>query len=414
MMTYRSDEAHTARRLRALNTWHPTTTVAPTAVVRAGRRRRAAQISALAVAATLVVAAVVVSTTALGSQPASVPAASDTDDVGPGDERIDVVVNAGDSAAMIATTLYEAGVVASADAFVEVCVANLVQCQSIEPGTYSLTTQMSAADALAALVDPANRRPVSDARQTMAAAAPDPAGALDESSWADAPYWYTKSTHHYAGKMLDFSNEQWFDRGNTVWTVADNPNMGTVDTGGYELDGGFFLGGFWDASPPAEWWATLSALPTAPAALEARLRTEALGADDVFGNPQPGMRNDKALQDAEIWAQIYQIWPGSPASYELRMALMQVAQGLSGTTVTPDVTDQQGRVGIAISGRVTYLRGGAGGGVPGEIETGGGTGPMVTLIVDPLDGTVLESQIQCTGATVYYATFVAMGPAHTR
>jgi len=81
----------------------------------------------------------------------------ETDYAGPGKTPVDIVVKNGDYGAVIATTLYNADVVASTKAFIQVCNAN-PDCKSIQPGTYSLKTQMSAAGALTALLDPQNRK----------------------------------------------------------------------------------------------------------------------------------------------------------------------------------------------------------------------------------------------------------------
>ncbi|MCL2466619.1 MAG: endolytic transglycosylase MltG [Micrococcales bacterium] len=80
-----------------------------------------------------------------------------SDYAGPGETPVDIVVNKGDVGAVIATTLYEADVVASRKAFIRVCTAN-PDCASIQPGTYSLKTHMSAAGALSALLDRTNRK----------------------------------------------------------------------------------------------------------------------------------------------------------------------------------------------------------------------------------------------------------------
>ncbi|MCL2849528.1 MAG: hypothetical protein FWE61_05740 [Micrococcales bacterium] len=250
------------------------------------------------------------------------------------------------------------------------------------------------------------------ARQAMAALAPDPARALDESSWDSALYWYVKTIHHSTGGFADFTWEQWFDRHDTEW---NGRNGGFDERTGYGRSGGFYLGGLWtvDGPPYRGWWPTLAGLPTDPPALEARLREAALTATDIAGNSQPAMKDDPAWQDVELWGQIWQIVQGSPASAELRLALVEVAQGLTSTTVTPGVTDRQGRAGTAISGQLRFLSVGAGGGAPGIGETGYDGRPTVTLIVDPVDGTVLEAQIEYPGVVVYSATFITMGPTST-
>jgi UPF0755 protein len=82
--------------------------------------------------------------------------ASVSDYPGPGSGEAQVTVAAGDSGQAIGAKLVEAGVVATAGAFTDAYGAN-AQATSIQPGTYSLKQQMTAADAVNALLDQANR-----------------------------------------------------------------------------------------------------------------------------------------------------------------------------------------------------------------------------------------------------------------
>lgn len=75
---------------------------------------------------------------------------------GPGTGSVDISVNQGDTGEDIATTLKDAGVVATRTAFLEAAKADPTSA-SIQPGTYSLYKEMRAVDALAVLVDPNNR-----------------------------------------------------------------------------------------------------------------------------------------------------------------------------------------------------------------------------------------------------------------
>ena len=76
---------------------------------------------------------------------------------GPGSGSAEVVIAQGDSGAEMATTLTEAGVVASREAFL--AAANVEpDFTSIQPGTYLLRQEMSAFGAVEALLDPVNRR----------------------------------------------------------------------------------------------------------------------------------------------------------------------------------------------------------------------------------------------------------------
>jgi UPF0755 protein len=76
---------------------------------------------------------------------------------GPGSGQATVTVNPGDSGAAIALALVDAGVIASTDAFVRASGENPEGAAAIQPGEYTLLQEMSAADAIAALNDPANR-----------------------------------------------------------------------------------------------------------------------------------------------------------------------------------------------------------------------------------------------------------------
>lgn len=78
------------------------------------------------------------------------------DFAGPGTGTVSVQVAAGDSVTSIGTTLADAGVIATGDAFVDAA-ANNPSAIGIQPGTYELRLEMSAVGALAILVDPANR-----------------------------------------------------------------------------------------------------------------------------------------------------------------------------------------------------------------------------------------------------------------
>ncbi len=80
-----------------------------------------------------------------------------SDYAGEGDGAVDVTVRSGDSGTAIAKTLHEADVIATEKAFIDACRASS-DCQSIQPGTYTLKTRMSAAAALAALLNPDNRK----------------------------------------------------------------------------------------------------------------------------------------------------------------------------------------------------------------------------------------------------------------
>lgn len=78
---------------------------------------------------------------------------------GPGTGSVTVQVLGGQSGGEIGTTLVDAGVVASRAAFVAAFNENPAAV-GIQPGSYDLALEMRAADAVAALLDPANRAEV--------------------------------------------------------------------------------------------------------------------------------------------------------------------------------------------------------------------------------------------------------------
>lgn len=79
------------------------------------------------------------------------------DFAGPGGDAVTVQIEQGDSVSAIGSTLEAAGVVASVEAFVDAAAEN-TQSTTIQPGTYSLPLEVPAVDAVALLVDPANRQ----------------------------------------------------------------------------------------------------------------------------------------------------------------------------------------------------------------------------------------------------------------
>ncbi|GEN78843.1 endolytic transglycosylase MltG [Actinotalea fermentans] len=84
------------------------------------------------------------------------PAASTDDYPGPGTGEVEVSIPAGATGAAMAQILVDADVVASTGAFTEAFAAN-PDAPGIQPGTYRLSLQMRAADAVAALINSENR-----------------------------------------------------------------------------------------------------------------------------------------------------------------------------------------------------------------------------------------------------------------
>lgn len=77
---------------------------------------------------------------------------------GPGSGEVPVTIEPNDSIRSMGTTLHEAGVVASEEAFVAAADAN-PDATSIQPGTYVLAREMRASDALDSLVSGENTEP---------------------------------------------------------------------------------------------------------------------------------------------------------------------------------------------------------------------------------------------------------------
>ncbi len=76
---------------------------------------------------------------------------------GAGQGVVQVVIEQGDSGYDIAQTLYEAGVVAAPESFIEEANSRPDEAQSITPGYYFMQKEMKAEYAMDALLDPANR-----------------------------------------------------------------------------------------------------------------------------------------------------------------------------------------------------------------------------------------------------------------
>lgn len=121
---------------------------------RQGRRRRVRGLVVLVLALAVVAGAGVV---AVGKLRPLLDVATESQDYpGPGTGSVVVTVADGDTASAIGTKLQDADVVKTAKAFASAA-ADDPKGASIQPGAYTLKKQMSAAGALAVLVDPANR-----------------------------------------------------------------------------------------------------------------------------------------------------------------------------------------------------------------------------------------------------------------
>ena len=81
----------------------------------------------------------------------------ETEFVGDGVGEVVVVIERGDTLTQIGSSLEEAGVISSADSFVNVATVD-ERASSIGPGRYTLRLQMGALEALELLLDPVSRR----------------------------------------------------------------------------------------------------------------------------------------------------------------------------------------------------------------------------------------------------------------
>ncbi|NLU81271.1 endolytic transglycosylase MltG [Rhodococcus sp. HNM0569] len=113
------------------------------------RRRRGRILAALAVLVVLAVGALVGGRALLGG-------GSAPDYAGPGGPEVVVEVRPGDTAEQIAEAMAERNVVASSAAFYNAALAS-DGMNSMQPGFYSVPTEISGTDAVAALVDPGSR-----------------------------------------------------------------------------------------------------------------------------------------------------------------------------------------------------------------------------------------------------------------
>ncbi len=132
--------------------------VGPT--LRRVQRRRVARVTGVVAVTVVVVAAVVVGALEFGPRTVS-PAGPSTTPTNPvptvAGESVTVIVRPGDSGTVIAHALADAGVIASAQDFVDVAKDHPDEALRITPGYYQLTTGMTATEALNALRDDSTR-----------------------------------------------------------------------------------------------------------------------------------------------------------------------------------------------------------------------------------------------------------------
>ncbi len=118
------------------------------------RPRRGRRLLVLLAAAVIVGAAAFAAFTVLRPMVAELTASNDYP--GPGSGEVQVTVNQGDTGRAIGVMLEKADVVKTSKAFLEAAAVD-ERAASIQPGAYTLKKQMAARDALAVLVNPANR-----------------------------------------------------------------------------------------------------------------------------------------------------------------------------------------------------------------------------------------------------------------
>lgn len=130
----------------------------PTAATAARKRRRTLIVLALVIVVVGVGGFIVTQQVQgfLTGRSGSGTTAEVTDYPGPGVGEVNVTVNAGDGGDAIATSLRDAGVIATRGAFLSAANAD-PRSTTIQPGTYVMKQEMRAVDALAILLDSSNR-----------------------------------------------------------------------------------------------------------------------------------------------------------------------------------------------------------------------------------------------------------------
>jgi UPF0755 protein len=118
------------------------------------RPRRGRRLLVLLAAAVIVGAAAFAAFAVLRPMVTELTASNDYP--GPGSGEVQVTVNQGDTGRAIGVMLEKADVVKTSKAFLEAAAVD-ERAASIQPGAYTLKKQMAAKDALAVLVNPANR-----------------------------------------------------------------------------------------------------------------------------------------------------------------------------------------------------------------------------------------------------------------
>jgi UPF0755 protein len=123
---------------------------------RALRRRRKSKRRLIVMLVALVLVVGAAAGAFLGLRPLVSSLTASNDYVGAGSGTVSLVVHGGEATRTIGAALEKSGVVKSAKAFTDSAASDPLS-GSIQPGTYTLHSRMSAVSALAMLLDPANR-----------------------------------------------------------------------------------------------------------------------------------------------------------------------------------------------------------------------------------------------------------------
>lgn len=251
-------------------------------------------------------------------------------------------------------------------------------------GISALTGAAAAAAAAAVIAVPLIVATPASAEEVLLAAAEAAGQQVDEA--AGAAYWHVLSEVDYP-ETEPFQREIWQARSGE--SILRDEAIAAEAAGESALDpalvrseslgqpAAFVVGG-----DPLS-WQDLEALPVDASELEALLRAK------VSGHPSG--------EENELWESITGLLRESPASPALRRALWQVAASMPDVELVGTMTDSAGRQGTAVERN--------------QLDQGW---YRVVYILDPADGTLLETQdIEADGTVVYRSTQLEQGPSDT-
>jgi len=225
------------------------------------------------------------------------------------------------------------------------------------------------------------------AEEVLLAAADAAGQQVDEA--AGAAYWHVVSEVDYPD-TAPFQREIWQGRSSesilrdesiaaqaaqAAGDTALDPAL--IRTEGLDDPATFVVGG------DVLTWQDLDALPTDAGELAALLREKVSG--------------HQSGEDNELWESVTGLLRESPASPALRRALWQVAASIPDVELVGAVTDSAGRPGTAVERN--------------QLDQGW---YRVVYILDPADGTLLETQdVDADGTVVYRWTLLEQEPSDT-